>query len=519
MSFRLRFGRLRDPRLICAVAAFVLPLFVYAFSLDRDVGFWDTAELNTVPYILGLAHPTGFPADILAGWSFIHLFPFGEVTIRLALLNAIEIAGAAYLLYLFVEGETHDPFAGLLVAIGFGLLPVTWLHATHNDEMSLTVLLSAAVFVLVRRFWKRNDGRALLGAGVCFGLDLGTHGAAALYLIAPALVAAYAALRGRHLRVFVAASAIAFVTTTAVYAYMPLRSSYVVAHRLDPTMVLGLPPGRPFWDWGDPRTIPTFVDVVTGSQFSHDVAAAGSAYVDPARLPNSAAHGAQIFAGAMGLLALALVLALGIVAAFADVALLAYLVAPACFITPFVVNYLAEPDPSRYYIFPAWALCVGAGVGIAMLLRKKVAVLALTVIVAFAELDASQALFEQPSDRAGFSYIDAVLARTPANAIVIAEWDYVSPIAYAAYVQHRAQARVVVPGEARDFAGYIAGWSSTAPVFDVAEHRPSSPSFAAHYLCNFFVIPGAEHDPKLYRIGTVSGSRTDRPAHDTPARC
>ncbi|HET6275000.1 MAG TPA: hypothetical protein VFE16_03575 [Candidatus Cybelea sp.] len=46
-------------RRVAVCAAFVIPLALYVLSLDPDVGFWDTGEMNTVPYILGLAHPTG----------------------------------------------------------------------------------------------------------------------------------------------------------------------------------------------------------------------------------------------------------------------------------------------------------------------------------------------------------------------------------------------------------------------------------------------------------------------------
>ena len=32
------------------------------------VGFWDTAEFQAVPPLLGTLHPTGFPAYAILGW-------------------------------------------------------------------------------------------------------------------------------------------------------------------------------------------------------------------------------------------------------------------------------------------------------------------------------------------------------------------------------------------------------------------------------------------------------------------
>ena len=47
--------------------AWLVPLALFLATAYRDVGYWDTGEMDTVPYILGIAHPTGFPAYVLLG--------------------------------------------------------------------------------------------------------------------------------------------------------------------------------------------------------------------------------------------------------------------------------------------------------------------------------------------------------------------------------------------------------------------------------------------------------------------
>ena len=43
------------------------------------LGFWDTAEVQTVAPVLGTAHPTGFPTYVLLGWlASVVLQPFGD---------------------------------------------------------------------------------------------------------------------------------------------------------------------------------------------------------------------------------------------------------------------------------------------------------------------------------------------------------------------------------------------------------------------------------------------------------
>jgi len=71
-----------SPRLrSCAAigAATLVPLAVYVASLRGDVSYWDTGDLQTVPYILGIPYPTGFPGYVLIGWLWSHAFAVGSL--------------------------------------------------------------------------------------------------------------------------------------------------------------------------------------------------------------------------------------------------------------------------------------------------------------------------------------------------------------------------------------------------------------------------------------------------------
>lgn len=78
-----------------AAASFALPLALYLFSLDGDVGFWDTGEMQTVPYIAGIAHPTGYPTFTMLGWLFTHAVPLGSVAWRTTFMCALCYAFAS----------------------------------------------------------------------------------------------------------------------------------------------------------------------------------------------------------------------------------------------------------------------------------------------------------------------------------------------------------------------------------------------------------------------------------------
>ena len=60
----------RVARVLCGLAAFAVPAVAYVASVSHEPGSWDTAELQGVPYILGISHPTGFPFYVLLGFAW-----------------------------------------------------------------------------------------------------------------------------------------------------------------------------------------------------------------------------------------------------------------------------------------------------------------------------------------------------------------------------------------------------------------------------------------------------------------
>ena len=59
--------------LILAAGVAVLALAAYLLTLSRGVLGGDAGELQFVPPILGLTHPTGYPFQVLMhyAWSFV----------------------------------------------------------------------------------------------------------------------------------------------------------------------------------------------------------------------------------------------------------------------------------------------------------------------------------------------------------------------------------------------------------------------------------------------------------------
>lgn len=217
---------------------------------------FDYAEAQTVPYILGIPHETGFPAYVLAGWAFSHAFAVGTVAWRLNVFAGLWTAAATGGGALLAAELGANAVAAGLAALLFAFGPAVF-AGTHADARAM--LLAFVVFGLLfaLRYAHRGAGHDLIAAGLCCGLGLAIHPDALFVLIS--LGAAVLVRRGVGRRAGVLTLA-AIVLPLALYAYLPLRSAAIAARHLDPTAA---PPlsgaGTIAWDTNHPRTLNGFL--------------------------------------------------------------------------------------------------------------------------------------------------------------------------------------------------------------------------------------------------------------------
>ena len=128
---------------------------------------------------------------------------------------------------------------------------------------------SAALYALLR--WKRTlNTRELAWSAFAFAAALCVHSAAVLLL--PGLfILAVGKMDIIRVRGWIAIG-IAVLCVPLIYAYLPLRSAIVTAERRDPTVALGIPAGRPFWDYDHPASRAGLRTQLTGSDFEAHLA-------------------------------------------------------------------------------------------------------------------------------------------------------------------------------------------------------------------------------------------------------
>lgn len=489
MAFRLSGTR-------AVAVAFAVPLVVLLASVRTTVGFWDTGDLQTVVWIAGIPYPTGFPGYVMVGWLWTHLLPFGSVAARIDALSAVAVAGATATVTAIALLFDALPLVAILSGWTFAFAHTVWYRATYADVHPLGFAVAFAAVALAVRWALRGEPRALATGIVLAGAAVAIDNTTVLILFGGTVVALARPLPVRVVAVGVAAAAVLVV---AAYAYLPLRSAYVTAHRLDPTLALGIPPGRPFWDDHHPATRAGFRALVAGSEWAPGETLTGLFTPQVFRQAEERFGGYFDEDEPQGLPVVALI-GLAFVTAWSPAVGLGLLLAG---IVPalFGASYPAEADPSRY----VFALYAVAALGIAVAADRTVrafgrdrpalalaVVSALLALVVVRDVVRAADLFAHRNDRAGAELGERVASSTRDSAVVVAAWDWATPLAYKAYVERGFGRRIVVTALPLDHLADYERWLRDRQVTIVSDGVPALPGYRTRLL--------AVGSPQVYEI-------------------
>ncbi len=160
-------------------------LLLYGRTLTPGLLPGDGGEFQTLAYLLGHTHPTGYPV-YLALAKLLTFLPLGDVAYRVNLFSAVMGAlavGGVYLLGRLLTDYRAIPFVG---ALALAVSPTFWSQAVIAEVY--TAGAAFFVFILLALLWWARSGsaRALFAAGLLGGLSLGVHMSVAL--LAPAAI-------------------------------------------------------------------------------------------------------------------------------------------------------------------------------------------------------------------------------------------------------------------------------------------------------------------------------------------
>jgi transmembrane protein TMEM260 (protein O-mannosyltransferase) len=496
---------------LAPLTAASLSFAVYARTLLPGIAFGDWGEMQTVPHVLGVAHPTGYPTYVLLAW-FAELLPIGSVAWRSNLLSAVLVSAAVGVTVLILRRLGVGSVVAVAAALALAAVRTVWAAATVAEVNPLHLLFIALLLHRALAWEAERRPRDLILGALLLGLSLGNH---LLTVFAVPCIAAFVLWTGRRALAerpwLVAAAAGAGLVGLSVYLYIPIAASLgpplPYNHPVTPDAVLWLVTGRQFRD-----------------QFDFFAASGPQTLINalPSLWSLLAGRGSAVLP-ILGLAGLALLVrrrpAFGLTCA-------------AILLTHVYIwaNYL---ELEHYLLVPWLLLAIGAAVAVDSMARtvagwllgprlRRGAIaltgaiaLVLVARLAIANWDAS----DRSDERGGDAYVAAVMDALPQDAAILSIWDASTPLWHARFVLGERPDVLVVDDTNIVYEGWgtrenrIASLICERPVFILRlDDADLDATRQAYRLEPFLAVqigqggPTIAADREVYRVEPLEGS-------------
>ncbi len=163
-DWRLGTGRVNLQFLISSLLI-IIPI-LYLSTLAQSPVLGDPTEYTFIANILGIAHPPGYAFITLLGKLFQTVIPFGEISWRMHLLSAASATLAALFVYGTVKTviSLQSPISNLqssIIALFAALVVATavnfWQHAIHANPHIITATFLAANLYFLTKWAVENE--------------------------------------------------------------------------------------------------------------------------------------------------------------------------------------------------------------------------------------------------------------------------------------------------------------------------------------------------------------------------
>ncbi len=204
------------------MAPALLTFAVYVRTMAPGVYGYDSAELATGVFTLGIVHPTGYPLYLLVGKAFT-LLPLGSVAFKLNLMSAVFASATVWVTARLAQRLVKSPTIAALGALAIGFAPSFWSLAVVAEVYTLHTFLIVTSLTAAVRFADGGQHRWLWLLALAAGLSTANHVSSAMYLPAYALIASKRS-SDWSLRTIVIGGGL-FLMGPLLYLYLPIRDA------------------------------------------------------------------------------------------------------------------------------------------------------------------------------------------------------------------------------------------------------------------------------------------------------
>jgi len=210
-----------DPRILRGIS-FLVPFTLYLYFISPGITGGDAGEFASVGYILGIAHPPGYPLYTILARIFTMPFPLNPVA-GTNILSVLFGAATTLLLYIYLERKI-DRFSAIISTLLFSITPVFFSQAIRTEIYTITT------FFFILELYLIEEKRYLLLSYIS-GLSILIH--PLLWLLFPYIF--FLIIKNYKKGIFL------IILGFSISLYLPIRAKL-----------------HPLINWGDPETFKGF---------------------------------------------------------------------------------------------------------------------------------------------------------------------------------------------------------------------------------------------------------------------
>jgi hypothetical protein len=446
---------------LTAAVVFVVVMIVYLQTIMQGPAFFDTAEYQVAPYVLGNMHQTGYPLYGIVGKIFGTLVPIGSFGYRMNLMASVFLAIMAAMLIFFLFRYDITPPVAFAAALSFAFAQNVWHTAQHADPHPLTALIAASLWLMALRWKDTGDRRWLWATAFLSGLGLGA--AAVLVAELPAIIIYTVISQPRRFFypiTMIVAGLLGVIGVVGIYTYLPIRAMM----------------NAPINYW-NPQTWERFRDVVLSG--GGDLYSWQGLHEAPRVI---GIYAPQIYAWYGEWLtpagrAIVWVLAvIGVIALMRRDWRLAFTVSFGLLFPMYASITVPNAERGRYFIMSNWLLFFLAAVGTQAIfisslrridrgsIRQSLAVLGIGLILLF-PCYMAHSLWNSDlhNDHDAEVFIDGVFAAVKPNALILSWWGSSTALWYGRYVEGKRPDVTIMD----DSEALPRGWNDLTSAIDL----------------------------------------------------
>jgi hypothetical protein len=218
-KFFLKYGLL-----VCAIAAFAIPLIIYILTLEPKLVGGDTSWFAMYVPRMEVLVPTGYPSFSIFG-KLATLLPIKDIAYRLNLMSAIFGALAVLFLFLAINKIIKNVIISLACALSFGFAISFWQIANRFEMDSINCFYLALLLYAVFLYDEKKDKARLYFVAACMGFFLTDH-PIALFIL-PSILIYVILIKPAMFKntKAVLLGILFFILPLFMYAFIPIRSA------------------------------------------------------------------------------------------------------------------------------------------------------------------------------------------------------------------------------------------------------------------------------------------------------